>query len=147
MEFTLPHRVDAVRRVMSDPAVIKAWETSQGALEVEVEERDDGCEVKVVRHAITVNGMDPSSTETVTAFVTWDPEEPIRRWKWKGSALFAISGRDLLVAEGRTTKLRLGASVASNVPSLGKPLELRVREGFAEAWPRYVDLLKRHLRK
>lgn len=148
MEFTLAHPVEAVRRVMCDLAIIEAWETTQGALKVEIREQEDGCEIKVVRHAVTVNGIDESKTQTVTTIVQWDPEAQIRRWRWMGSAIIGLSGEDQLIAAGKkVTKLRLSATASANVPALGQPMEKRIRAGFEATWPAYVDLLKRHLGK
>ena len=149
-EFRLPLSPEAVSATMRDVGLIEDSERSRGALEVEVKDlaRDDArheYEIRVVNHARSIKGLDTSKTETSHITVKWDLAAGRRTWTWRGDhRQVNITGHDQIVEDAGGARLKMYANINVSIPLAGKMVEKKIRAGFDENWPKYVELLKKH---
>jgi hypothetical protein len=149
-DFRVPLSPEALSATMRDVGLIEDSERSRGALEVEVKDlvRNDTrheYEIRVVNHARSIKGLDTSKTETSYVTVRWDLPAGRRSWTWRGDhRQVEITGSDRIVSDQGGCRLEMNASIRVSIPLAGKMIEKKIRAGFEESWPQYIELVKKH---
>ena len=151
MTFRLAAAPDAVCAAMRNPEIIEESERSRDAKEVRITSltsTDDvhEYEIFVVSPARGVTGVDHTKTEENRTRVRWDLRSLSGTWSWTGvhGPRVKINGTYALTPDGEGTRLVLAAEISVGLPVVGKVVERKVKAGFEENWPPYVDIIRKH---
>ncbi len=154
--FQLPYPPQKVMDTMRKPEMIEASERKRGAKAVRVQDRHQdeskhGYTIHVSSPAMTIKGPDASKTEENRTEVDWDLSQHAGKWVYhKGGAqgaMVKVNGGYRIRPAGDGAELEMSATVSIGIPVMGKMIEKKVKAGFEDGWPAYVELLKSHLAK
>ena len=141
---------EAVCAAMRNPALIEESEKSRDALEVQITdlERTDSLhkyQIELTTYAKGVTGIDKNKTEKNRTVVTWDTEGLKGQWEWSGEhgSKVTVKGGYVLHAEGDGTRIEMRAEATVAIPLVGKVVEKKIRKGFEENWPPYIERVTR----
>jgi hypothetical protein len=145
----------AIMDIMRNAAFVEESEKARDALTVSVttkEETDQRhiFEIHTTTYARGVGGIDRSKTENNRTVVTWNKTEHDARWDWSGAhgRLAKVTGTHHLTDKGGgSTELRMTMDVEISIPVVGKMIEKKVKAGFEEQWPLYVERIRAWLKK
>jgi hypothetical protein len=144
----------AIMDIMRNADFVKESETSRDALTCEctTKEEDDKrhvFEIHTTTYARGATGIDKSKTEDNRTLVTWNKETYSARWDWSGAhgKMAKVSGTHNLTEKGGKTELRMTMDVEISIPMVGRMIEKKVKSGFEEQWPVYVDRIRAWLKK
>ena len=151
MTFRLDAEPAAVCSAMRDPELIEESERSRDAKEVQISSLTSNDEVHeyeifVVSPARGVAGIDHSKTEENRTRVRWDLRNNRGTWTWSGAhgPRVKINGTYAVTPDGSGSRLVLTAQISVGIPVVGKVVERKVRAGFQENWPPYVDIVRKY---
>jgi hypothetical protein len=152
--FRIDGTKTAIMDIMRNAAFVEESEKARDALSVSVDtkEEDDKrhvFEIRTKTYARGVGGIDKSKTEDNKTVVTWNKVDHSARWDWSGAQgkIARVSGTHNLTDKGGATELRMTMDVEISIPVVGKMIEKKVKAGFEEQWPVYVDRIRAWLKK
>ncbi len=150
MIFHVAAAPSAVCAAMRNPEMIEASERSRDAKEVKITpitstDDVDEYEIFVVTPARGVTGIDHSKTEENRTRVRWDLRNHRGTWTWSGvhGPRVKVHGTYALTTESDGCRLVLTADISVGLPVVGKVVERKVKAGFEQNWPPYVDLVRK----
>ncbi|MEM7678480.1 MAG: DUF2505 family protein [Myxococcota bacterium] len=151
MSFHLDAAPAAVCMAMRSPELIDESERSRDAKDVKIttiQQTEDvhEYEIFVLSPARGVTGIDHSKSEENRTRVRWNLRAFTGTWTWSGAhgPKVKISGTYALTPSGSGTNLEMTADISVGIPLVGRMVEGKVRAGFEENWPGYVDIVRRY---
>lgn len=138
--------IDAIR----NPALIERSEKSRDALEVRVEDKEKTdtrhrYTVHTKAYAVGVTGIDKTKTEPNRTEVSIDLPNTRGSWEWFGSRSdVTVKGEYIARAQGEGSTLTLTVEIEVRIWGVGSVIEKKVRAGFEDAWPGYLDLVREY---
>ena len=151
MTFRLAAPPAAVCSAMRNPQLIEESERSRDAKDVKITELSSSdstheYEIFVVSPARGVTGVDHSKTEENRTRVRWDLTTHRGTWQWTGAhgPRVKINGTYALHPDGDGSRLVLTADISVGIPVVGKMVEKKVKAGFEQNWPPYVNIVRKY---
>ncbi len=146
-----PHEV---MDIMRNAEFIAESEKARDALTVNVTNREEDeqrhvFEIHTTTYARGATGIDKSKTEDNRTVVTWDKTRETARWDWSGphGKMARVSGTHAITDKGGAAELRMTMEVEISIPLVGKMVEKKVKAGFEENWPTYVERIRSWIAK
>ncbi len=151
MTFRLSAPPAAVCAAMRSPALINESERSRDAKTVEItditsSEDTHEYEIFVVTPARGVMGIDHNKTEENRTRVRWDLRSLRGTWNWSGAhgPRVQVRGTYTLHPDGDGGRLILTANISVGIPVVGRMVEGKVKAGFEQNWPPYVNIIRKY---
>jgi hypothetical protein len=148
--WDLPFSPEKVIDAIRNPALIERAEKRRDALDVKVEDKDRSDEhhrytIHTKAYAVTVTGIDRKKTEQHRTEVEMDLQRKRGTWEWFGShENVTVKGAYLTEPTQNGCKLTLTVDIDVRIFGVGGMVEKKVRAGFEDAWPGYVDLVREY---
>ena len=151
MTFHIDAEPATVCAAMRNPQLINESERSRDAREVKITpmtetEAEHAYEIFVLSPARGIAGIDPTKTEENRTRVRWDLRTHAGEWVWSGAhgPKVKVSGAYALTPAGAGSRLVLTADISVGIPLVGSVAERKIRSSFEQAWPAYVDIVRKY---